>query len=127
MKESRSVRISAAYLALIPAVLFLLAQPAFGEAGFSDKSGGIPDLAVGKKVYEKVCSGCHDKGVSGAPKIGDKKAWDYRIAKGMDLLVRHAIDGFMCNRGVAPPRGGDPSLSDAEVAAATAYMVEKSR
>jgi cytochrome c5 len=127
MKESRSVRIYAVRLILIPAVLFLIALPAFGATGVTDKSSASPDLAAGKKVYEKVCSGCHDKGVSGAPKIGDKKAWAYRIAKGMDLLVRHAIDGFMCNRGVAPPRGGDPSLSDAEVAAATAYMVEKSR
>ncbi len=127
MKERRALPMPVAYLALIASVLFLLAPPSLGADGSFGKSGSNPELAAGKRVYEKVCSKCHDEGISGAPKIGDKKAWANRTAQGMDLLVRHAIEGFMCNRGVAPPRGGDPSLSDAEVAAATAYMVEKSR
>jgi cytochrome c5 len=127
MKRNANHRILTAFLTLVCAGLFLAVLPAIGQEGGTRQSASGSDMEVGKQVYEKVCSKCHDEGISGAPKIGDQKAWAFRIAQGMDLLVKHAIEGFMCNRGVAPPRGGDRSLSDSEVAAATAYMVEKSR
>ncbi|MDX5334138.1 MAG: c-type cytochrome [Gammaproteobacteria bacterium] len=83
--------------------------------------------AAGEKVYQKTCTACHAAGVAGAPKVGDKDAWAARINKGMDTLVKHAIEGFTGDKGVMPAKGGFSNLSDQEVADAVSYMVGKSR
>jgi cytochrome c5 len=62
--------------------------------------------------------------VAGAPKLGDAEAWKPRIDKGMEVLVEHAITGFQGESGVMPPKGGNPNLSDEDVEAAVAHMVE---
>jgi len=78
-----------------------------------------PALAVdGKAIYEKNCAACHMAGAAGAPMAGDKTAWAPRLTEGMDHLVEHAIKG----KGAMPPRGGNASLSDAEVKAAVTYL-----
>ena len=64
-----------------------------------------------------------DTGVAGAPKLGDKAAWAPHIEEGIDHVVEAAIKG----EGAMPPRGGDPSLSDAEVRATVSYMLEQAR
>ncbi|MGH8585306.1 MAG: c-type cytochrome, partial [Gammaproteobacteria bacterium] len=48
----------------------------------------------GKTVYDTACVVCHQTGVGGAPKIGDKAAWADRIAQGEATLAEHAIKGF---------------------------------
>lgn len=73
----------------------------------------------GKKIYDATCGVCHNSGVAGAPKLGDKAGWSARVAAGMDTLVAHSINGIRA----MPPRGGNPKLSDAEVRAAVEYMV----
>lgn len=88
-------------------------------------AGGNP--AAGEKVFQQACTACHTAGVAGAPKIGDKSAWGPRIDKGMDTLVKHAVEGFTGDKGVMPAKGGFSNLSDQAVADAVAYMVEKSR
>lgn len=80
-------------------------------------------LAQGKTVYEKNCVACHATGVAGAPKFGDKAAWKEHIAHGLEHMAEIAIRGA----GAMPPRGGNPKLSDAEVRAAVAYIMENSR
>jgi cytochrome c5 len=75
--------------------------------------------AEGKKVYDNGCVACHGAGVAGAPKFGDKAAWAPRIKTGMDALYNTALHG----KGVMPPKGGNPALSDADVKAAVNYMV----
>ncbi len=82
--------------------------------------------ADGKAVYEKSCKLCHASGMAGAPKVGDKAGWAARIAKGMSVLEGNAINGFK-DKGFMPPRGGNSKLSDMEVKAAVAYMVEGSK
>ena len=62
-------------------------------------------------------------GAAGAPKLGDKGAWGSRIAAGMDSLYKNAING----KGAMPPKGGSMALSDDDVKAAVAYMVEQSK
>lgn len=81
------------------------------------------DTAKGKSVYEASCSACHAAGVAGAPKLGDKAAWEERIAQGIAVLEEHAIKGFQGKTGFMPPKGGAMHLSDADVKAAVAYMV----
>lgn len=79
--------------------------------------------ADGQSVYNSACMACHGTGAAGAPILGDKGAWEDRIAKGNDTLFDHAINGF---KGM-PPKGGNADLSDEEVKAAVEYMVGESQ
>ena len=72
----------------------------------------------GEEVYKAVCSMCHTAGLMNAPKFGDKAQWEPRIKQGYDTLVTHAVKGIRS----MPAKGGNPSLSDAEVAGAVKYM-----
>jgi cytochrome c5 len=74
--------------------------------------------AHGKATYDSICSACHGAGVAGAPKFGDKAAWAARLKAGKDSLYSTALKG----KGAMPPKGGNPSLSDADVKAAVDYM-----
>lgn len=76
----------------------------------------------GKEVVASACAACHATGAAGAPKIGDKAAWEGRFAKGLDALTQSAIKGV----GAMPPKGGNPALSDAEIQAAIAQMLQDS-
>jgi cytochrome c5 len=86
--------------------------------------GGTTD---GKEIYDQLCHSCHTAGVAGAPKVGDHAAWGPRIAQGIDTLDTHAIQGFTGQTGVMPPKGGNPALTDEQVKAAVAFMVDQSK
>jgi cytochrome c5 len=77
----------------------------------------------GEQVYQATCNMCHGAGVAGAPKVGDKPAWTGRIAQGNATLHEHAIKGIRA----MPAKGGNTSLSDADVKAAVDYMVARSK
>ena len=87
----------------------------------------VADNTVGKSVFGKTCALCHAAGIAGAPKPGDKADWGPRIAQGMDLLHKHALEGFTGAKGMMPARGGATTLTDDEVKAAVAFMVDQSR
>ena len=84
------------------------------------KAGGKPD---GKHVFDTTCMACHATGAAGAPKYGDKAAWAPRIKTGIATLHSVALKG----KGAMPPKGGNASLSDADVQAAVDYMVAGSK
>jgi cytochrome c5 len=73
---------------------------------------------TGEQVYNEVCASCHASGALNSPKYQDTAAWGKRIAQGYDTLLTHAIKGF--NK--MPARGGDPDLTDLEVARGVVYM-----
>lgn len=73
---------------------------------------------TGEQVASKVCAACHNAGLLGAPKTGDKAAWTARGS--LDALVASSVKG----KNAMPPRGGDPSLSDAELRAAIEAMIK---
>jgi cytochrome c5 len=77
----------------------------------------------GDQVFNQVCTACHAAGIAGAPKAGDKAAWAPRLAQGMDLLHKHAIDGFQGKAGFMPPKGGRADLSDQSIKNAVDYLV----
>jgi cytochrome c5 len=77
---------------------------------------------TGEQVFQAVCKTCHESGIAGAPKFGDKAAWAGPIKEGYNVLIQHAINGLQENGKVMPPRGGNPDLSDTEIARAVAYM-----
>ena len=81
----------------------------------------------GQQVYQASCVACHDAGIAGAPKVGDKGQWAKRIAKGLDALYASAVNGVQGSAGVMPAKGGNPALSNAEVKAAVEYMVVRSK
>ncbi len=81
----------------------------------------------GPQVYNGACLACHGAGIGGAPLLGDADAWAPRIAQGMDVLKKHAIDGFQGSAGYMPAKGGRVDLSDEEVASAVEYMVSESQ
>jgi cytochrome c5 len=87
---------------------------------------GAPTAAAGARsgeaVVKAVCGNCHQAGVAGAPKIGDANAWAPRLKQGLKGLLATATKG----KGAMPPRGGDTSLTDDEVARAIVYMANQS-
>jgi cytochrome c5 len=80
---------------------------------------------TGDAVYGQVCKTCHDAGLAGAPKIGDKGAWAPRIAQTQPSVTQHAIAGFQGKTGVMPPKGGNADLTDTEVGRAVVYMANQ--
>jgi len=78
---------------------------------------------IGQSVYTKSCAACHTSGVMGAPKVGDKDAWSALISEGVDTLTHNSIKG----KGKMPAKGGNMKLTDEEVKAAVAYMMEMSK
>jgi len=99
------------------------AAPAAKPAGETAPSTPSPDLAHGQQIYRQACAFCHDKGVAGAPKIGDAAAWSPRLAQGMEVLYASSLQG----KRAMPAKGGNPSLADADVKAAVDYLVAQSR
>jgi cytochrome c5 len=75
--------------------------------------------AKGKSIYESSCAACHVAGVAGAPKPGDKAAWAPRLKTGKDALYASVIKG----KNAMPPKGGNASLSDADIKAAVDYLM----
>jgi cytochrome c5 len=91
-----------------------------GEVAVADPNA--PQAAKsGKEVVDAVCGACHLTGALNAPKIGDKTAWGKLIKEGHAELTKTAIKG----QKQMPPRGGNPDLSDIEIARAVAYMANQ--
>lgn len=104
-----------------PAAAPAAEAPAAAPAPAAVAAPAAGDLALGEKVYSATCLACHGAGVLGAPKTGDKAGWAARVAKGAAALHKTAIDGV----NMMPPRGGNPSLTDADVTAAVDFMLSK--
>lgn len=85
--------------------------------------GGTTD---GKTIYDNLCTGCHTSGAGGAPKL-DGAGMGARAAQGLELLVKHAIEGYTGTAGVMPAKGGNPALTDEQVKVAVEWMVAQSK
>src|SRR3954471_10085449 len=81
----------------------------------------LPGQKTGKQVVDSTCSACHATGALKAPKIGDAAAWGPLIKDGHEHLTEMAIKGIRA----MPPRGGNPQLTDQEIARAVAYMANQ--
>jgi len=92
------------------------------EVAAVDPDAAPAEPKPASEVYTSVCAACHDAGVAGAPRADDGDEWSRRLdEKGLDTLVSHSINGFQA----MPARGGNPNLSDEEVATTVAYMLER--
>jgi cytochrome c5 len=79
----------------------------------------VPVERSGEQVVAVDCVKCHGSGVGGAPRVGDRVAWIPRLKQGLHYLTLSAINGH----GGMPPRGGMANLTDKEIEAAIAYML----
>ena len=77
----------------------------------------------GAGIVKTVCFACHGTGVAGAPKLGDKAAWEPRIATGKEALYHSALKG----KGAMPPKGGRLDLPDEDIKAAVDFLVSQAR
>ena len=85
------------------------------------KPAGAGAAKSGEEIVKTTCAVCHQAGVAGAPKIGDKAAWAPRLAQGLDGLVKSATAG----KNAMPPKGG-AELSAGELTRAIVFMTNKS-
>jgi len=104
-----------------PGAMSAAATLAFALLAVCPPAATASDLS-GKEVVAVTCSGCHAKGLNGAPRIGDDKAWAKRAAQGLESLTQHALQGIR----KMPPHGHNLSLSDIEIQRAITYMVNQS-
>ena len=124
----------------IPAISLLIAVtllPGCG-GGESDQSSAAPAAsndsaafakARGKAVYSKTCIACHGEGGVGVENLGKNWVTSEFIANASDqelidfIKVGRDVDDPM-SAGIAPmpPYGGNPMLTDEDLANVVAYM-----
>lgn len=121
--EAAAAPAPAAPMAAAPAPAAPKAMAATATAATPAAAAAPATNDVGEKLYKQACAACHVAGVAGAPKFADKAAWAPRIATGMDALVAAVIAG----KGIMPAKGGAAGASDADLRAATQYMVEAAK
>lgn len=86
------------------------------------------DLARGARVYGETCVACHGENgqgaIEGVPPMGGASG---RLLKPDDVLLRNIINGYQSSGSPMPmpARGGNPDLTDQELADALAYMRQK--
>lgn len=93
-----------------------------GGGKFTEPAAAPAGKIDGAALYKQTCAACHDAGVSGAPKLGDKAAWAPRLAQGQDGLTASAIKG----KNAMPAKGGS-AYSDEEMKAVVAFMTQNAK
>lgn len=103
--------------------LLLAAFASMALAAPPEPAGAVNAPRTGEQVVSFQCVLCHGAGMAGAPRIGDRKAWEKRLSGGgAERLLRSATEG----RGAMPPNGGLADLTPQELRAAIDYMVRSS-
>ena len=122
--EARIAPVGAAYAGDTGRAALLTAQEAAKKGAEAQVAyGGTLD---GKTIFGNLCTTCHTNAATGAPGITDKATWAPRIAAGLDILVKHAIDGYLGKDGKQmPAKGGNASLTDAQVKATVEWMLSQ--
>jgi len=75
----------------------------------------------GAAVYDGLCKTCHAAAVAGAPIPGSELMAAREAERGLDGMVQNALNGL----NAMPPRGGNPSLTDAQIQAAVEFMLQQ--
>jgi cytochrome c5 len=104
--------------------------------------GGLPTSVHadegndGEKHYERVCSDCHAKGAKnklakGAPRLGDRRAWESRVSKGADVLYAKMMKAKVHGKEddvvwqTTNPYIWREDLNDAQIRQALEYMLQQ--
>jgi len=108
---------------IIAGVDYLLNKSLTRSQWFDLQSNGAKKYSTdGQKIYQENCSVCHTDGQLGAPKLGDKTAWQPLIDKNIDYLVEQVVHGKN-----HPDQGGCKDCSTGEIMDAVKYIVSKSK
>lgn len=75
-------------------------------------------LARGKEIYDTHCALCHNAGVAGAPRIGDIKAWQARLAQKQNVILKNIKKGLR----MMPAGGTCQKCSDDDFLAVIDYI-----
>ena len=86
----------------------------------SPKEASSSDGRLGKEVYEGTCATCHEIGLAGAPKFGDRLSWGEIPNEEVSHLVETVTNGL---NGM-PPMGMCFDCSDEELSRAVQYMLD---
>lgn len=79
-----------------------------------------PLVLTALEVYQKGCAVCHDAGIGGAPRLGNKDSWSNRLSKSRGQLLQSVLNG----QGAMPPRGTCIGCSDQDIENALDYMID---
>lgn len=88
-------------------------------------TGAGAAVTTGEATYQSSCVACHGAdGVGALPGVPDLTATDGPLAVADEVLVKRIAEGFQSPGSpmAMPPRGGNPSLSDADLKAVVDYM-----
>ena len=109
-----------------PLLVLALAVGCGGGGGDAAVSG---DAAGGHQVFKQVCSICHGQDDEGMPMLGkDLRGNEFVASQGDEELVEFLKEGRPAthpdnDRGVdMPPRGGNPTITDEQLAQVVAYL-----
>ena len=108
-------------LCLAAAAVLLASGSIAAPAGYESDTRAY-NLAHGRVVFTENCLQCHEGGRRGAPMVGEPADWIERLERPLDTMIDRAIIGH----GKMPARG-DAELTDQQIAAAVAYVVNRAR
>ena len=106
-----------------PASAALAAAPTSTSAAASTSAVGDP--VKGGRIYGETCVACHGQDGKGAlAGMPDFRAANGRLSKPDAVLLRNIINGFQTPGSPMPmpARGGNPDLTDQDLADVLAYM-----
>ncbi len=113
-------------LGLTAALAVLAACGGGGEAG---SAAGGADLANGEKVYKQTCATCHGQDANGLPNLGkglrdNAFVRDTNDARMIEFIKvgRKASDPMNTTGIDMPPKGGNPAMTEKDMADVTAYL-----
>ena len=120
-------------LIAIAALALVLAACGGGEGTTTTSGGGTPgegDPVAGAQVYSQTCAACHGKGLEGIDGLGKALAPnnDFVQDSSVDDLVAFLLEGRPADHpdndtGVdMPPKGGNPALSEQDLADVASYL-----
>ena len=108
---------------LVWGLCFFISASSFADSIVSEHDVRQYNLGLGKKIFHSKCIKCHEDTEVDAPLYRDVEDWGKRIEVPVDKLVDHAINGH----GKMPKKGGFEELTDRQVSAAVAYIVDQTR
>lgn len=120
--ESMSGRLQPFGFAVLVLVAQSFALPCHAEPPGFESDIRAYNLAHGRVVFTDKCMRCHESGRKDAPVFGDTGDWEERLEQPLDTLIKHAVYGH----GRMPARG-ETEITDQDVAAAVAYVVNRTR
>lgn len=112
-------------LAFMQSSNYKVAAPATAERPSARREAATVDAAA---AYNQTCVACHGTDGKGAvPGAPDFTAPGGALGKPDDVLLRHMIEGFQSPGSpmAMPARGGNPALTDADLAAVLAWLRDR--